>query len=188
MKWLAKRIEKVTLPLIENAMKDVIKEKALFLKNQEQFSKNLNSFYQEFNILHDKIFAMDRTMRDQGNLSTSNLSRIATLEAANYFIKIEELKQTLTDLSLDMTSQMNGLNSYVRERLRIAQSAQTDVDLLKKLAKLEEVHDAVEHRRSSAEIIARRDQIASLQAQADHPEVLEECVDLLNWVLGADAT
>lgn len=92
-------------------------------------------------------------------------------------------------LNQDIAVKISGLMQYVRDKLsNVKAGGDQDVELLKKLAKLEDIKDSIEHRRSTEEIVSEIESLKQELASADRDnfnvDKINYKISILKWVLG----
>ena len=103
----------------------------------------------------------------------------------------EAIVQRLTIAEGNVDDKIIGLYHSLDERISKGNgNGRAYIGVMKRLAQLEDVKDAVEHRRSSQELIQRRDELKKMLVDA-HREgkdisLLQVQLDTVNWVINND--
>lgn len=114
--------------------------------------------------------------------------------------KIEYLNQCIVantnridNFKKEITIKINDFEQNINTLIKMEtkdSSSPVIMDLLRKIAKLEAIKEAVEHRRTSTEIIAKYSELYDLMLKSDREEkditILKEKLLILKWVLGED--
>lgn len=129
-----------------------------------------------FNKINNNILILSRTIEKQA-------SEIDSLNKNMDFLK-NEVNDSIRSIE-------KNVNDFVSIDIKDG-SSPTIMTLLKKIAKLEGVVDAIEHRRSSTEVLNKLNELNELRLIAEREErdisILTVRVSLLKWILGENSS
>lgn len=167
-------------------------------KNLEKLLLSISESRVGIENISDKIGVMDESQKlTQANV-LDLLSRVTELEEIKDRLDdgivlmtklqlLELIERKIEVFEGNITNKISGLMTYVNDKTAYKPVVQ-DTELLKKLAKLEAVKDAVEHRRSSTEVLAEyarlKEQLLGIGREENGNVRLQERVETLKWVLG----
>lgn len=178
-------IQKETLRLydqIERNSQDIATNKQMF----EKLESELNHINQ------DLLISINSINSNQGKDYQKINDRLSVIEeiknkmddgiilmTKKQLLNLIEQKIEVFEGNID--NKMSGLMCYVQEKTtQVVTGKSKDVALLKKLAQLEELKDAIDHRRSTEEIVKKRNDFL----KKDRTTKVTETLHILNWVIG----
>lgn len=127
--------------------------------------------------LNDKINTIANDMVDFDDFRNKMDGGIISLTKKKLLETIDAKVDTFEG---NINIKMSGLMIYINEKLSgHSDNPSQDINVLKRLARLEDVHDAIEHRRTSEEIMDKREKILD-----DQEGKTDDIVKVLDWVLG----
>lgn len=159
-----------------------------------------------FNSLDQRIPGLIKTCETQSQMISSQNVTIGELNK-----RLQDIENDFVNFREDINNRIKRLNNLILEKLDIqkedteslliglektfsskinnlSDGKPTVTDLLKKIAKLEAVTDAIEHRRSSEEILGTLNVLNESMLKSGREEkdcsVLKEQIRILRWALG----
>lgn len=104
----------------------------------------------------------------------------------NQLLRILDMK--LDAYRGDIDGKISGLMVYVKDRVAASMSTDDNVEILKKIARLEDLKDSIEHRRSTEQVIEERKRLilllSSLNREDSNLVAVAAKVEILDWILG----
>lgn len=99
------------------------------------------------------------------------------------------IEQKIEVFEGNINNKMSGLMTYVNDKTTHVTNGKTpDVELLKKLARLEGLKDAIEHRRSADVLLKKKHDLINEMVVLEKTDVtaqlLQSQINILNWALG----
>jgi len=135
---------------------------------RNELSKSLNDLLARLDLRVNE-FEDFKTQMDAGIISLTKTKLLQLIEQ-----KIEVFEGNINN-------KMSGLMIYVNDKTSGDRGQVYDVNLLKKLARLEGIKDSIDHRRSTEEVISIRDNLLKNKNDDIRQEAM---INTLEWILG----
>jgi hypothetical protein len=187
MKWLDEKIiflcSRIMGEKIHELYSDLTKRmeelrfasSSTFESIKNDFIKNNESIYSVIQKQDDRITELNDRIKNFEEIKSRMDDGIIMMTQKKLLSLIE---QKIESFEGNIENKMSGLMIYVNDKLSFKNHA-PDTELLKKLARLEELKDAIEHRRSTEDILKKRDELKSCSSYDT-----SKCLEIIDWILG----
>lgn len=185
MKWLEKIIHKIVAAHLKAAL-DITANEISEIKAHIDLSKQFErKLLDDMNGLRLDI---SRRLQNLEEFKSRMDEDFVFMTKAEFLKNIDRKQEIFRE---EINKSISDVIQFVRNKVsNMKDATQADLDLLKKVARLEELQDAITHRRSTQELLEVRKNLQK-QLDSDQPEVspveIRAEIRLLSWILGEEA-
>ena len=181
MKWFENKIKNVINENNRLIKEEIVAREGKVRKDISQvvidsgtkFFEKIDSIFLDINNLEERIKFLEEL---KGRLDDGII-----LMTKQQLLKL--IEQKIEVFEGNISNKMSGLMVYVNDKTA-GNGKFRDIDLLKKLARLEGIKDGIENRRTTEEIINKRDEMIKAQINGVDNNAV---INALNWTLGENS-